>query len=122
MIEKNIDLEIEELLEIVKNEKEEVDHIEKGISKGWKTNCSFKIYGSQPVNITIANEDLVLKVFTELLILKDYTTQATKILGLDKEGRHDGYLIKDWIEDLQKRNAIIQLKILIIRTIQIKSL
>lgn len=110
MVDKTIDKKIEELFNIVKKQKFEVENTEKEVQMGWKTNCSFKMYRSGPVNIQVANEDAVFNALTELVSFKNSAFEANEILGLKKDMIHDGYLVDEWIDDFKKRIATIQLK------------
>ncbi len=110
MSDKNIDKKIEELFAVVKAQKIEVEKAEKESKRSWNTNCSFKLYGTTPVNLQTASEDNVFKSLTELLTFKNTAEEALEILGLKKEIKHDGYSFNEWVEDFQKRIATIQLK------------
>lgn len=110
MSDKSIDKKIEELFAVVKAQKVQVEKAEKESKRSWNTNCSFKLYTPNPVNLQTASEDMIFKSLTELLSFKGNAEEALEILGLKKEIRHDGYFIEEWIEDFQKRIATIQLK------------
>lgn len=110
MSDKSIDKKIEELFSIVKAQKLEVEKAEKESKRNWNTNASFKLWGTSPITLQTANEDLILKALTELLTLKNTSEEALEILGLKKEIKHDGYTVNEWIEDFQKRIATIHLK------------
>ena len=64
MSDKNIDKKIEELFAVVKAQKIEVEKAEKESKRSWNTNCSFKLYGSTPVNLQTASEDNIFKSLT----------------------------------------------------------
>lgn len=106
----NIDRKIEELFVVVKNQKAEVEKAEKESKRSWNTNLSFLLYGVNPINISTSNEEVIFKALTELLSFKNNAEEANKILGLNKEVKHNGYTVKEWIEDFQKRISTIQLK------------
>lgn len=110
MNEKTIDMKIEELFSIVTSQKIEVEKAEKESKRNWNTNASFKLYSSVPLNIMIATEDMIFKALTELIMFKNSAEESLEILGLKKEIKHDGYTVKDWIDDFKKRIAILQLK------------
>lgn len=105
-----IDKQIEELLIVVQTQKIEVEKAEKESKRSWKTNCSFKLLSSSPVNIQTVSDDAIVQALSELLMFHSNAQEANKILGLNKEIKHDGYTIDEWIEDFQKRIAILQLK------------
>lgn len=110
MSDKSIDKKIEELFSIVKAQKVEVEKAEKESKRNWNTNASFKLWGTSPITLQTASEDLIVKALTELLTFKNTSEEALEILGLKKEIKHDGYTINEWIEDFQKRISTIHLK------------
>lgn len=110
MSDKSIDKKIEELFAVVKAQKAEVEKAEKESKRSWNTNGSFKLFGSTPINLSTSSEDAIFKALTELLSFKNHAEEANQILGLNKEIKHDGYTVKEWIEDFQKRISTIQLK------------
>ena len=105
-----IDKQIENLLAVVKTQKAEVEKAEKESKRSWNTNCSFKLLSASPVNIQTANEDAIVRALSELLTFKNSSQEASKILGLTQDIKHDGYTADEWIEDFQKRIATLQLK------------
>lgn len=105
-----IDKKIEDLLDIVRLQKSEVERVEKSSKRSWNTHCSFKLLQASVLNIQTANEDAIVRALTELLFFKNNFKEANQILGLNKTIKHDGYSVEEWIEDFQKRIATLQLK------------
>lgn len=94
------------LFQVVNKQKEEVKLAEKAY-KRWNTNCSFKLFGSSPVNIQTANEQTIVKALAELLTFSQNIEKAYELLGVTVDNRHDGYSVDEWIEDFKKRIATI---------------
>lgn len=110
----DIDQKIVELFNVVKKQKEDVALAEEQTKNPWKTNCSITIgTETQPKAIQSMNADKVFLTVTELLQKKHFAEEAAKILKMKvqpNELKHQNFTFDDWITDLQKRLAIIQLQ------------
>jgi hypothetical protein len=104
-----IDSKIYELLNVLTEKKAEVERAEKESKKSWVTNCSLTLPGSNPVNIQTANETVLVEIVANLLKHRDYTNEAEDLLGLPHSNKIAGYAFSSWIEDCQKRLAVISL-------------
>jgi hypothetical protein len=105
----NIDTKISELFTVVEKQKEEVAKAKKAISRGWNTTCSFKSSGSA-VSIQTSSEEVVVKCLGELIGFRNNFEEAMKLLGVQKEFKHDGFTFNEWLEDFQKRISTINIK------------
>lgn len=105
------DNKIVELIGVVKKQQAEVADAEKETKRGWKTNCSLNIVGfSQPLNLTVASLENILKAYGMLLTVTSNVAEAAKIIGVPAPTTYDGYPIDDWADDFKKRVAMIQIK------------
>lgn len=105
------DNKIIELINVVKKQQEEVAHAEKETKRGWKTNCSLNIIGfTQPLNLTVASVENVVKAYGMLITITSNIAEAAKTLGVPAPTVYDGYSLEDWSDDFKKRIAMIQIK------------
>lgn len=119
----NIDLVIEQLLNVIKEKREEISKTKETIKQPWKTNGIINI-NQEWIVTTISNKQLknenrnlqtssieTIKTFIINLIQEQkYRKEAEELLGLDITHLFNGYIFEDWIEDCKKRINIIQLR------------
>lgn len=108
-----IDQKINELFEVVRKQKAEVDAAEKETKQSWKTNCSVVIpFGrdESPVNIQTASQEKIKNLVMGLLKHKEYAIEAELVLGLDSESQYNGFSYDDWISDCKKRIAVLNIR------------
>lgn len=108
-----IDKKINDLFEVVRKQKAEVEAAEKEAKKKWVTNCSIVLpNGSDkqhPINIQTASESVIKLVVIELLKHREYSQQAEKMLGLGSSEKYDAYEYSQWFDDCKKRIASLSL-------------
>lgn len=108
---KNIDNGIDELFSVLKNQRAEVEKTEKETKKSWKTTCTIRVASrSEQINLQTANEATIQQVLADLLIHRDYSAKAAHLLGLDGNEEYAGFKYDDWLEDCQKRIAVLKIK------------
>lgn len=108
-----IDQKINQLFEVVRKQKAEVEAAEKESKQSWKTNCSIVMpFGRDetPVNLQTASEDKVKTVVIGLLKHRDYSAEAEQVLGLPSANDYKGFSYDDWIADCKKRIAVLGIR------------
>jgi hypothetical protein len=108
---KNIDTGIDELFAVLQKQRVEVEKTEKETKKSWKTTCTIRIASrAEQVNLQTANEATIQQVLADLLIHRDYSAKAAHLLGLDDKEEYANFKYDDWLEDCQKRIAVLKIK------------
>lgn len=107
----NIDDQIRGLFDKLNVRKAKVAELNAAKAKSWKTNGTFRLFGStSTTNIQTASLDVVLEVATQVELSTNALTSAAKRLGVTTEGKIQGYSVDDWYADLTKRIATINLR------------
>lgn len=111
MSSKALDKQITALFDTLMNRKASVEADEAEIKRSWKTNCSFVRDGiAQPLNIQVAQEPMLLKLYADILATRDYEAKAAAELGIDISSKISGFELEDWVADFKKRIASIHIK------------
>lgn len=105
------DQKIENMLKKVAAQRAEVEALERDTKRPWETNCSFKLEGAySAVNLQVANVTQVHNLMTDLVLRRNASAEAAKILGIEvPEPTVSGFTYGQWEADLKKRVAIITL-------------
>ena len=99
----DIDSKIIELFDVVSKRKAEVEETESTIKKSWKTTCSIKLpWMGTNANIQTASIELLEEITAYLIQVRE----AKKLLNLNHSIQ--GFEYFSWIEDIQKRIAVIE--------------
>lgn len=106
----NIDSKINELFETIKHKKAELVQLEKESRAAWATNCSISLGEHTPINIQTAKDSVVLTIVRELLIHRQYTQEASKLLGLSFDDKYQNFSYDDWVADCKKRLSVLSIK------------
>lgn len=108
----SIDKKINDLFEVVRQKRADVEAAEKEVKKKWETNCSITLPispNTPPINIQTANEATVKLVVVELLKHREYVNKAESMLGLSTSEKYGSYEYGQWFDDCKKRVASISL-------------
>lgn len=108
-----IDQKINELFEVVKKQKAEVEAAEKESKQSWRTNCSISLpFGrdENPINLQTATQDKVKNIVIGLLKHKEYSAEAEQVLGLEQSTQYNGFSYDDWIADCKKRISVLNIR------------
>ncbi|NCQ51556.1 hypothetical protein GW796_06625 [archaeon] len=108
-----IDQKINEIFDVVSQQKAGVEVAEKESKQSWKTNCSIVLplgRDKSPLNLQTANEVKVKTIVMGLLKHRDYSAEAEQVLGLAPSKEYSGFSYDDWIADCKKRIALIGLR------------
>jgi hypothetical protein len=108
-----IDQKINELFEVVKKQKAEVEAAEKESKQSWRTNCSISLpFGrdENPINLQTATQDKVKNIVIGLLKHKEYSAEAEQVLGLEQSTQYNGFSYDDWISDCKKRISVLNIR------------
>lgn len=108
-----IDQKINELFEVVKKQKAEVEAAEKESKQSWRTNCSIVLpFGrdENPINLQTATQEKVKNIVIGLLKHKEYSAEAEQVLGLEQSTQYNGFSYDDWIADCKKRISVLNIR------------
>lgn len=108
-----IDQKINELFEVVKKQKAEVEAAEKESKQSWKTNCSIVLpFGrdENPINLQTATQEKVKNIVIGLLKHKEYSAEAEQVLGLEPTTQYNGFSYEDWLADCKKRISVLNIR------------
>lgn len=93
---------IDELIEIARQKKAEIEKTEKPT---WKTNCLFGTEASSvKTNIrTVSSAGELVKIASQIISREKDHAEANKLLGTSEEFEYSGFSKQDWIDDLKTR-------------------
>lgn len=108
--EMSIDDQVLKLFKVLEQRKVDVEVAEKEVKGSWRTNCSLVLStNSQPINIQTLSKERLVIIFGELLQQQEYVKKASDILGIDFDNNINGFSFDDWVNDLKKRIAILEI-------------
>lgn len=101
---------IDTMLATIKTQKEKLAELEASTKREWVTNCSFQVDNTTPVNLQTASQTNLVKLTKVLIQQQELAAKAAELLGLPVEDEINGFKFDDWITDVRKRLALINLK------------
>ena len=112
---KEMDKQIEDLLQKISTKKELVAKKTKQSKANWKTNCVFpaasNIFGNiEKCNISIANYRKVKNMIANLITLKESHEKVMKVLDKEEVFEFEGYTYDEWMSDFKTRISRIEIK------------
>ena len=107
----DFDQKVNKLLATITQQRQDVAAAEKLTKQPWVTNCSFKgDGGSTTTNIQVADMAQLHSLAIMLLLKRNAADAAATMLGITvPDPLYSGFTFEQWVPDLQKRAAIIQL-------------
>lgn len=107
-----IDDQIRALFDKLNVRKAKVAELEAQIAKGWATNLSYRMAGSNTaVNInTIATVEGAVDLIADLVLVRKAREEAAELLGTKAATKFQGYTFDAWVEDCKKRLAAIEIR------------
>lgn len=99
------DKKIQQLLEKVKNKKQEIKEAER---PSWKTNCNFAYHGVR-INIQTSSEEDIITAYAFLLGHQENAKKAASKLEVSASSNYNGYAINKWEEDFKARVSQIRI-------------
>lgn len=107
---KNIDTQINQMLEQVSKKKDQVEQLRKDIPKKWVTNCSLRLPCGKHLNIATLNKEAIIEATMFLIQDAKCYSEAIQALGLDDEYAYEGFSKEEWLEDLKKKLKSLELR------------
>lgn len=108
-----IDSQVSALFDVVAARKAEISKMQATISRGWITNCNYRI-DREEINIQTANLAAVVRIMTDIVMRRSAKAEAVEALGLKgaagiEEDAINGFAFESWIADLNKRVASLSI-------------
>ena len=101
----------ETVLALIKDVKERRVKIEKLSKPQWLTPCILQLPGFDRINVqTETDVALLLVVRTGLKRIKNSIETGAKELNVDCDANYQNYSIEDWVNDIEQRIKITQIK------------
>lgn len=106
----NIDQQVRDMITKVNQRQEAVDAQRATVAKSWTTTCAYRVRGSSStINIMTSNLEQIQEIGIDLQLFNWATEQLDAKLNYKFPQKTQGYTVDQWMSDLNKRIAKINL-------------